>query len=93
MKRWVVVALGCLIACSALLGPGGSRVQARGVRDAARDAGMPAFRNQSIDVGGYHLHLHCAGTGSPAVIMDAGGGSDWSGWMPLLLLRGATTFT
>jgi pimeloyl-ACP methyl ester carboxylesterase len=30
-----------------------------------------------IDMGGYHLHIHCEGTGSPAVILDAGLG-DWS---------------
>lgn len=30
-----------------------------------------------IDIGGYRLHIHCEGTGSPVVIMDAGLG-DWS---------------
>jgi pimeloyl-ACP methyl ester carboxylesterase len=32
---------------------------------------------QRIDLGGYKLHLHCEGTGSPAVILEAGLG-DWS---------------
>ncbi len=32
---------------------------------------------QLVDVGGYRLHLHCTGTGSPTVIIDAGLG-DWS---------------
>jgi pimeloyl-ACP methyl ester carboxylesterase len=32
---------------------------------------------QLIDMGGYRLHIHCEGTGSPVVILDAGLG-DWS---------------
>jgi len=35
---------------------------------------------QMVDVGGYRLHINCTGTGSPAVVIDAGLG-DWSlGW-------------
>jgi pimeloyl-ACP methyl ester carboxylesterase len=30
-----------------------------------------------VDVGGYRLHIHCTGTGSPTVVIDAGQG-DWS---------------
>jgi pimeloyl-ACP methyl ester carboxylesterase len=36
---------------------------------------------QMLDVGGYRLHLHCVGTGSPTVVLDAGLGGmslDWS---------------
>lgn len=32
---------------------------------------------QLVDVGGYRLHIHCAGTGTPTVVIDAGLG-DWS---------------
>jgi pimeloyl-ACP methyl ester carboxylesterase len=32
---------------------------------------------QLVDVGGYHLHINCTGTGSPTVVIDAGLG-DWS---------------
>ena len=32
---------------------------------------------QLIDVGGYRLHISCAGTGSPTVVIDSGVG-DWS---------------
>lgn len=32
---------------------------------------------QMVDVGGYHLHLNCRGSGSPTVVIDAGWG-DWS---------------
>lgn len=31
---------------------------------------------QMVDVGGYRLHIHCTGSGSPAVVIDAG----WGGW-------------
>lgn len=33
-----------------------------------------------IDVGGYHLVIRCAGQGSPAVLLDAGGASTLSVW-------------
>lgn len=32
---------------------------------------------QMVDVGGYRLHIHCTGTGSPTVVIDAGLGG-WS---------------
>lgn len=31
---------------------------------------------QMVDVGGYHLHINCTGTGSPTVVIDAG----WGAW-------------
>jgi pimeloyl-ACP methyl ester carboxylesterase len=34
-----------------------------------------------VDIGGYRLHLHCSGSGSPVVLLEAGAGdfsSDWS---------------
>jgi pimeloyl-ACP methyl ester carboxylesterase len=40
----------------------------------ARDYPPPG---QMVDVGGYHLHINCTGTGSPTVVIDAGWG-DWS---------------
>ena len=33
-----------------------------------------------VDVGGYKLGAHCEGEGSPAVILDAGGGGNSSTW-------------
>src|SRR5947209_11783037 len=38
-----------------------------------------------VDIGGYRLHIHCTGTGSPTVILDAGLGEtslDWSKVQP-----------
>ncbi len=35
---------------------------------------------QMVDVGGHRLHLYCAGTGSPTVILEAGGGNPALTW-------------
>jgi Alpha/beta hydrolase family len=35
---------------------------------------------QMVDIGGYRLHLYCTGEGSPAVILEAGGGNPWLSW-------------
>ena len=35
---------------------------------------------QLVDIGGYRLHLYCTGEGSPAVILEAGGGNPWLSW-------------
>ncbi len=43
----------------------------------ATDARAYPPSGQMVDVGGYYLHINCTGTGSPAVIVDAGWG-DWS---------------
>ena len=43
----------------------------------AADAKAYPPPGQLVDVGGYHLHISCTGTGSPTVIIDAGLG-DWS---------------
>ena len=37
----------------------------------------PAPPGRLVDVGGYRLHLHCVGEGSPVVVLDGGAGS-WS---------------
>ena len=43
----------------------------------------PSMPGRSIDVGGHSLHLHCTGTGSPTVVLQAGGGemSSNMGWI------------
>jgi Alpha/beta hydrolase family len=33
-----------------------------------------------VDIGGYRLHLYYTGEGSPAVILEAGGGNPWLSW-------------
>jgi pimeloyl-ACP methyl ester carboxylesterase len=76
--RRVILGLGgvfSLIASLALAGAGYEAIASRG------DARAYPPPGQMVDVGGYRLHLHCVGTGSPTVVLDAGlGGSslDWS---------------
>src|SRR5215212_1699335 len=48
---------------------------------AAGDATRYPPAGQLVDVGGYRLHLHCVGVGSPTVIMEAGGGGNVLHWM------------
>jgi pimeloyl-ACP methyl ester carboxylesterase len=40
----------------------------------AADAQANPMPGQLIDVGDHRLHLHCTGTGSPTVVLEAGGG-------------------
>ena len=54
-----------------LLGAGGEALAE------AADARAYPPPGQLVDVGGHRLHLHCVGTGSPTVVVDAGLG-DWS---------------
>ncbi len=41
----------------------------------ARDRRAYPAPGQLVDVGGYTLHIHCIGQGSPTVILDAAGGN------------------
>ena len=44
---------------------------------------------QLIDVGGHRLHLYCTGSGSPTVVLEAGGGASSSdfGWITPAVAR------
>src|SRR5687768_16105966 len=44
-----------------------------------------------VDVGGYRLHIQCVGTGSPAVVLDAGLGSMSHAWNLVQTEMGQTT--
>ena len=44
-----------------------------------------------VDVGGYRLHIQCAGTGSPAVVLDAGLGGTSLDWNLVQKEMGLTT--
>lgn len=50
---------------------------------AAADAGRYPAPGRLVDVGGHRLHLVCTGTGSPTVVLEAGGGEMSSnlGWI------------
>ena len=71
--RWLVW-LGGTVAVLVglmLLGAGGESLAE------AADARAYPPPGQLVDVGGHRLHLHCVGTGSPTVVIEAGLG-DWS---------------
>ncbi|MEX2553006.1 MAG: alpha/beta hydrolase [Actinomycetota bacterium] len=55
----------------------------------ALDANAYPMPGQLIDVGGYRLHLHCTGSGSPTVVLEAGGGdmSSVFGWIAPAVAR------
>lgn len=55
----------------------GARYEAR---SAARDRQLYAPPGRLVDVGGYRLHLDCAGEGGPTVVMDAGLVGSWLDW-------------
>ena len=46
----------------------------------AADAKAYPPPGQMVDVGGYRLHIHCTGTGSPTVVIEAGWGDSSAGW-------------
>jgi len=45
-----------------------------------RDLAATPPPGRLVDIGGYRLHLWCAGDGAPAVILDAGLGGTSAGW-------------
>jgi pimeloyl-ACP methyl ester carboxylesterase len=84
-NRWVLwtgrVLLG-LLALIVLLALGGAGYEAI---MAAGDAKRYPPPGQLVDVGGYRMHLHCVGQGSPTVLLDAGLGAfslDWGAVQP-----------
>ena len=56
---------------------------------AAADARAYPMPGQLIDVGGHRLHLNCTGSGSPTVVLEAGGGEMSSnlGWITPAVAR------
>ncbi len=79
---WTVRILLGLLALIVLLALGGASYEA--IMAAGDDKRYPA-PGQLVDVGGYRLHLHCIGQGSPTVVLDAGLGAfslDWGAVQP-----------
>jgi pimeloyl-ACP methyl ester carboxylesterase len=76
--RWTVRVVVGLVAVIVLLVAVGAGYEA--IMAAGDDTRYPA-PGQRVDVGGYRLHVHCVGEGSPTVVLDAGLGGfslDWS---------------
>jgi pimeloyl-ACP methyl ester carboxylesterase len=46
----------------------------------AADARANPPPGQMVDVGGYRLHLHCTGSGSPTVVIESGWGESSATW-------------
>lgn len=73
----LVVAIGLAV----VLGTAGAIYET-----AAEAADLKAYPppGRMVDVGGHRLHIHCMGTGSPTVVIDAGWGgwsASWSSWV------------
>lgn len=47
--------------------------------------------DELVDIGGYKLHIHCIGTGSPAVILESGLGSPGFAWFSVFREIGKMT--
>jgi pimeloyl-ACP methyl ester carboxylesterase len=77
MRRWtirILVALGVLIAVTALIGVTYQWLATR------KDLAATPPPGHLVDIGGYRLHLWCTGDGLPAVILDNGLGGSSAGW-------------
>ncbi len=74
-----------LIAGLALAGAAYEAIAARG------DAHTYPPPGQMVDVGGYRLHIHCVGTGSPTVVLDAGLSRTSLDWTLVQPVIGQTT--
>jgi pimeloyl-ACP methyl ester carboxylesterase len=66
--RWILYPVAVLLAIASV----GSGYQTIGE---AADAQANPMPGELIDVGGHRLHLYCTGSGSPTVVLEAGGGA------------------
>jgi pimeloyl-ACP methyl ester carboxylesterase len=80
--RWLLYPVLAMLALAAV-GGGYATV------GAAADARAYPMPGQLIDVGGHRLHLNCTGSGSPTVVLEAGGGemSSNMGWIAPAVAR------
>ncbi len=81
-RRWLLSPLFGVLALASI--GGGYET----VREAA-DANAYPMPGRLVDVGGYRLHLHCTGFGSPTVVLQPGGGdfSSVMGWIAPAVAR------
>ena len=77
MKKWLKrIVLGLLALVALLVGIG---LSSQAILSNI-DQGKYTPPGQLVDVGGFKLHLHCTGHGSPTVILDTGLGVPASSW-------------
>jgi pimeloyl-ACP methyl ester carboxylesterase len=77
MRRWtlrILIGLCGLIVVTALAGATYQWLATR------KDLAATPPPGRLVDIGGYRLHLWCAGDGAPAVILDNGLGGSSPGW-------------
>ena len=75
--RWMIRVVGGIVGLVVVLMLMGSIYQAIAT---AIDANRYPPPGKLVDVGGYRLHLHCTGKGSPTVVMDAVNGGSSLSW-------------
>ena len=73
-RRWLLYPVIAVMALASVAG--GYET----VREHLDESAYP-MTGQLIDVGGYRLHLHCTGSGSPTVVLQPGGGDMSSPWV------------
>jgi pimeloyl-ACP methyl ester carboxylesterase len=76
--RWTGKAILWLIVALLVLAVVGAIYQAIATERAERAYPPPG---EMVDVGGYSLHIHCVGQGSPTVVLDAGSGEMSAQWV------------
>ena len=75
--HWVRIVVRSLIALALLLATAGFLYQ--NISE-ARDRRFNAMDGQFVDIGGYKMHIHCTGQGTPTVILDSGLGDSYLSW-------------
>jgi pimeloyl-ACP methyl ester carboxylesterase len=78
IARWVGKALLWLVAVLLLLAVVGAVYQAVATRRAESAYPPPG---EMVGVGGHELHIHCAGRGSPTVVLEAASGATSAQWV------------
>jgi len=77
MHRWFRYVAAGVLALFVFFGITGALYQ---TVYAARDRAANPMPGQLVDIGGYRLHIYCAGQGSPTVIFDSGLGDSYMSW-------------
>ena len=73
LARWALLAL------AGLVGLAGTGLLYQTVATAI-DRQQFTSEGSLVDVGGYNMHIHCTGTGSPTVVLEAGAGAPSPIW-------------
>ncbi len=75
--RWLARGVFMFVALATVLALSGAAYEAIAARGDARVHPAPG---RLVDVGGFRLHIHCVGVGSPTVVLDAGLGASSLDW-------------